>query len=58
MMHDENCMCDACIEQRTIARVEREALEEAQRPYERRRGEPIGSSSVADAVRRRDKRKA
>lgn len=42
MKHEENCMCDVCIDMRTRRKVaEREAQPPPITPYEIRRGERI-----------------
>lgn len=51
--HPKECMCDHCIKARTRATVQARETDAAQRAYEKRRGEPIGSGSVAEALRQK-----
>lgn len=51
--HKVDCMCDRCIQYRVVAARSKAEQDEAQREYEKRRGAPIGSVSVSDALKSR-----
>lgn len=56
MTHDpDTCMCDACLKVRIKQLVSQRELDEAIREYEARRGGEIGSITLQDALRDREK---